>query len=184
MIQDIDFPLVLIDDVYEPLILVARKLHRNRRSPPADLLQQAARREGPPQHVAILSKVFIFSSVVLPGDIDASNEGPHLVERLEPVCQPVAYINEPVIRQPHAMRQLRDGLFCLRVVNTHPTRARRSTSSIQAPPTRSGVHGSIRRRRSSAPFRKRAPSSPRGAIRSGPRPTSGATRSGVAPDYW
>src|SRR5215813_6634951 len=125
MIQDIDFPLVLIDDVYEPLILAARKLYRNRRSSPADLLQQAARRESPPQHVAILSKVFIFGSVVLPGDIDVSNEGSHLVERLEPVCQPIAYINEPVIRQPHAMRQLRDGLFCLRVVNTHPTRARR-----------------------------------------------------------
>jgi hypothetical protein len=100
VIQDIGFPLVLIDDVYEPLILVARKLHRNRRSPPTDLLQQAARRESPPQHVAILSKVFIFSSVVLPGDIYVSNEGPHLVERLEPVCQPVAYIKEPVIRQP------------------------------------------------------------------------------------
>src|SRR5215471_3052963 len=98
MIQDIDFPLVLIDDVYEPLILVARKLHRNRRSPPADLLQQAARRESPPQHMAILSKVFIFSSVVLPGNIDVSNEGPHLVERLKPVCPPIAHINEPVIR--------------------------------------------------------------------------------------
>jgi hypothetical protein len=32
VIQDIDFPLILIDDVYEPLILVARKLDRNRRS--------------------------------------------------------------------------------------------------------------------------------------------------------
>src|SRR3981081_2965834 len=41
VIQDIDFPLVLIDDIYEPLIWVARKLDRNRRSPHANLLNQA-----------------------------------------------------------------------------------------------------------------------------------------------
>jgi hypothetical protein len=68
--------------------------------------------------VAILAKIFIFRSVVLPWDIDVSLEGPHLVERLEPVCQPVAHIKESVIGQPHAMRQLPDVLFRFGVVQS------------------------------------------------------------------
>src|SRR5271163_3423449 len=115
-IQDIDYPLVLIDDIYQALIWVARKLDRNRRSPSADLLHQGTGRESPPQIVAIPAKVFIFRGVVLPWEIDAFLEVAHLVERLQPVGLPVAHIDQPVIGQPHAMRLLLDVLFRLGVV--------------------------------------------------------------------
>src|SRR6516225_3959027 len=45
VIQDIDFPLILIDDINELLAGVAGKLDRDRRGPPADLLHQGTRRE-------------------------------------------------------------------------------------------------------------------------------------------
>jgi hypothetical protein len=70
VIQNIDFPLILVDDIDELLIGVAGKLDRNRRSPLADLLHQSTRREGPPRRVAIFSKVLILRGVVLPWDID------------------------------------------------------------------------------------------------------------------
>src|SRR5260370_1677244 len=47
-IQDIDFPLVLIDDVYEPLIGVTRKLDRNRSRPLTTLFHPDPSRESPP----------------------------------------------------------------------------------------------------------------------------------------
>src|SRR6516225_895263 len=128
-IQDVDFPLVLIGDIYEPLIWIARELHRDRRSPPADLLHQAARRKSPPQRMAIPAKVFVFRSVVLPRNINVPFEGSHLVENLQPVCHPVACIYQAVIRQSHAMRQFLDVLFRLAVVQ--PPLAQKRSIPVQ-----------------------------------------------------
>src|SRR5262249_10732536 len=172
--QVVVFPLVRVGGIKEALIWIARELHRNRRSPPADLLHRAARGKSPPQRMAIPAKVFVFRSVVLPRDINVPLEAPHFVANLQPVCHPVACIYKTVLRQSHAMRQFLDVLFCLGMPR-YGAAAIGATTARSYPTRQSGSslrHGRRRRKypRPAGPHRQRrvrktAPRSRRTATR-------------------